>query len=81
MWEYFSQRKPVISTPIPEALSNSDCVMTVLTPEDYAKKLLLISKEDIEINQKVEIGHKKALHMTWENSVKLFTSTIHALLS
>lgn len=81
MWEYFSQRKPVISTPIPEALSNSDCVLTALTPKDYANKLLLTAKRKIEVREKVNIGYKKALNRTWKNSAKLFASTVHSLLN
>lgn len=81
MWEYLSQKKPVISTPIPEALSNSDCVLTALTPEDYAYKLLLVAKKEIEIRKKVDIGYKKALNRTWKNSAKLLESTIYSLLN
>lgn len=76
MWEYFSQRKPVISSPIPEALLNSDCVMRALTPEDYAYKLLLVAERKFEVRKKVEIGYQKALNKTWKKSTKLFASTI-----
>lgn len=81
MWEYLSQKKPVISTPIPEALSNSDCVLTALTPEDYVHKLLLIAKRKTEVLQKVETGYKKALNRTWKNSAEIFASTIYSLLN
>jgi len=78
MWEYFSQKKPVISAPIPEALSNSDCVFTASTPEDYAK--LLLVNNGRETHQRVEIGYKKALKRTWQNSAISFASTIDNLL-
>lgn len=81
MWEYFSQKKPVISTPIPEALSNSDCVLTALTPEDYAHNLLLVAKREVEVRKKVDIGYKKALNRTWKNSRKFLASTIYSLLN
>lgn len=81
MWEYFSQRKPVLSTPIPEALNNSDCVLTALTPEDYAHQLLLIAGKNTEVDQKVERGYQKALDKTWTNSARTFGSIINSLLN
>jgi hypothetical protein len=36
LWEYLSQKRPVVATPIPEVLLNSGCLMIALTPEDYA---------------------------------------------
>jgi len=80
MWEYFSQQKPVICTPTPEALSNSDCVVTVLTPDDYARKLSLLAKRDNPIFQKTKKGYDKALNRTWEKSAKDFASTLIAVL-
>lgn len=81
MWEYLSQKRPVISTPIPEVLRNSDCVLTALTPEGYAHNLLRVAKGKTEVRQKVDIGYKKALNRTWKNSAKLFASTIYSLLN
>ena len=81
MWEYLSQKRPVISTPVPEVVHNSDCVMTALTPEDYAQNLLCIAKEKREVYEKVDIGYRKALKRTWKNSAKLFASAIYSLLN
>jgi glycosyltransferase involved in cell wall biosynthesis len=81
MWEYFSQRKPVLSTPIPEALNNSDCVLTALTPEDYAHQLLLVANKKTEVDQKVETGYQKALDRTWTNSARFFGSTVYSLVN
>jgi len=81
MWEYLSQKKPVLSTPIPEALNNSDCVLTALTPDDYAHKLLLVAKRKTEVYQKVETGYEKALNKTWKNSAKLFASAVCSLFN
>jgi glycosyltransferase involved in cell wall biosynthesis len=78
MWEYLSQQKPVICTPIPEALSNSDYVTPVLTPKDYARKLLLLTERDNSIFQKTKKGYGKALSMTWEMSAKTLASTLVA---
>ena len=81
MWEYLSQLKPVISTPIPEVLSNSDCVLTALTANDYVHKLSLVAKKDDKVCQKVEKGYSNALRRTWEKSAKQFASTVYALLN
>jgi len=72
MWEYLSQRKPVLASPVPEALINSDCVLTALTPEDYAKQLLLVAEKKTEVHHKVETGYQRALNRTWANSARLF---------
>jgi len=84
MWEYLSQKIPVISTPIPEVLRNSDCVLTALTPEDYAQQLLCIAKArahgKTEVYQKVETGYRNALNRTWTNSAALFASIIYSSL-
>jgi glycosyltransferase involved in cell wall biosynthesis len=81
MWEYLSQRKPVFCSPIPEALYNSDCVLTTLTAEDYARQFLLVAKKNIEVLQKVKKGYQKALNKTWTNSARLFGSTVCSLLN
>jgi glycosyltransferase involved in cell wall biosynthesis len=81
MWEYLSQQKPVICTPTPEALSNSDYVVSVLTPEDYARKLSLLTERDNSILQKTKKGYDKALNMTWEMSTKTLASALTTALS
>jgi glycosyltransferase involved in cell wall biosynthesis len=81
MWEYLSQLKPVISSPIPEVLSNADCVLTALTANDYAHKFSLVAKKDDKVFQKTEKGYSNALMRTWKESAKQFASTIYALLN
>jgi glycosyltransferase involved in cell wall biosynthesis len=81
MWEYLSQRKPVLSTPIPEILDNSDCFLTALTAEDYAKQFLLIARKSDIVNQKMEKGYRKALDRTWANSAQLFGSVVRSTLN
>lgn len=81
MWEYFSQKKPVIATPIPEAVTNSDCVLTALTPEDYLGSFSMIAEKQREVSYKVNVGYNKALSRTWENSAALFASAINSLLN
>lgn len=80
LWEYLSQMKPVVSTPIPETLSNSDCVLTALTPEDYAEKFSLIAQRDDKLHQMMERGYNKALNRTWKKSTERFASMLYALL-
>ncbi len=81
MWEYLSQRKPVLSTPIPEILDNSDCFLTALTSKDYAKQFLLIAGKSAAVNKKMERGYQKALDRTWANSAQLLGSIIRSTLN
>ena len=81
MWEYFSQKKPVIATPIPEVLNNSDCVLTALTPEDYQRSFSMIAEKRREVDYKVNVGYNKALTRTWKHSAELFASTINSMLN
>jgi glycosyltransferase involved in cell wall biosynthesis len=76
MWEYFSQMKPVISAPIPEALNNDDCVLTASTPEEYCKQLIFATDSSEEIAFKVRNGYCKALTKTWDKSAREFESLI-----
>ena len=80
MWEYFSQKKPVLSTPIYEALCNSNCVFTASTPEDYAQKILALFRNKTEVRRKTEIGYRKALDRTWKRSAEIFASAIYSVI-
>ena len=74
MWEYFSQMKPVISTPIPEALDNLDCVSLALEPADYVNHLLAVYSGDNEVSQKVEKGYYKACRNSWKKAADSFAA-------
>lgn len=76
MWEYFSQKKPVISTPIPEALSNIDCVLLASTPQDYSSQLNLITQRNCGVHKKIKKGYNKALTKTWRKSTEVFRSIL-----
>lgn len=80
MWEYLSQMRPVVSTPIPEALSNDDCVLIASTPQDYAQKFLFLAQRHGKVYQGVKSGRKRALRGTWRNSAECFASTLYTLL-
>jgi len=81
MWEYLSQMRPVVSAPIPEALNNSDCLLLASNPQDYASKILLISRRDSEVLEKLENGYSKSRGKSWEKSAELFASTLNAILN
>jgi len=72
IWEYFSQKKPIISSPIPEAINNKDCLLIASTPEDYVKNLTSVFRAEEEVFSKTQIGYKKALENTWEHSKEIF---------
>lgn len=80
LWEYLSQMKPVIATPIPEVMKNADCVLRASTEEDYARQMLAVADNDPEVSRKTEIGYKRALNMTWDNSARAFGLAIRSLL-
>jgi len=79
MWEYLSQKKAVISTPIPEVINNSDSLLIASTPKDYANKFLSVAEGRAEVRQKIKTGYQKSLNRTWRNSTKIFASTLSSL--
>jgi glycosyltransferase involved in cell wall biosynthesis len=80
MWEYMSQMTPVISTPIPEALDNSDCTFLALNPQDYANAFLAIHRKNLQVSIKNSIGFKKAHSKTWTNSAVYFANQISEII-
>ncbi|MBT0159202.1 glycosyltransferase family 4 protein [Candidatus Bathyarchaeota archaeon A05DMB-2] len=80
MWEYLSQMKPVISTPIPEVVTNSDCLLTAVTPDEYAKNLRLVGEGDQSVYSKTLVGHNRTMDRTWDNSAKQIGLALRTLL-
>jgi glycosyltransferase involved in cell wall biosynthesis len=76
MWEYLSQKRPVLSSPIPEAKFNEDCLFTTKTADDYVRCLRSIANGNVEVESKVEIGYNRALKRTWRNSAEIFSTVI-----
>jgi len=76
LWEYLSQRIPVISTPIPDAIFNKDVLYLARTPIDYANSIERIVSGDPELEGKMERGRKQALERSWSNSSKLLSELI-----
>jgi glycosyltransferase involved in cell wall biosynthesis len=68
LWEYLSQLKTIIATPIPEILHNRKYVILALSPQDYAKSLLNLMENDEEVVKKIAEGRDKAMKMTWQKS-------------
>jgi teichuronic acid biosynthesis glycosyltransferase TuaH len=76
MWEYLSQKKSVISSPIPEAILNQDSVLLSSTPDEYANTILSIHQNASWVRKRVSNGYNKALTSTWENSTQAFANLI-----
>lgn len=68
LWEYLSQLKPVIATPIPEILYNYKYVTIASNSEDYMNFLLNLRGRDEKAVRKITEGRNKAIKMTWQNS-------------
>jgi len=81
IWEYSSQMKPVVSTPIPEALDNRDCVLIASKADDYLHHFLAISSPDEEIPRRLKVGYERACQHTWENAAKMFASACMRVLN
>jgi len=71
LWEYLSQKKLVLSTPIPEALMNKDYVFIVRDWQDYVHlfKEFLYSARSKWVKV-VEKGYRKLKERTWHYSVQ-----------
>ena len=71
LWEYLSQRKLVLSTPIPEALINKDYIFIVGDEHDYAYlfKEFLSGARSKWVGV-VEKGYRKLKERTWHRSVQ-----------
>lgn len=74
LWEYLSQLKPVIATPIPEVLHNRKYVMLASNSQDYAKLLLNMMENGGKAMKKIAEGKDKARKMTWQKSANSLAS-------
>jgi len=80
IWEYLSQKKPVISSPIPETLDNSDCLLVASEPFQYLRHFSSIHSSDMQVAEKVRIGYDRACRNTWKRSVECFVSTCEKVM-
>jgi hypothetical protein len=80
MWEYFSQMKPVVATPIPEALRNSDSVLIASEAVDYVRHFSAILSRGDEMCGRVKRGYEKARHHTWSAAADKFAQVCERVL-
>jgi glycosyltransferase involved in cell wall biosynthesis len=80
LWEYFSQKRIVISTLIPEVIRYSKMVFFASTPTEYAEKLSIIFQKKSEVQRRVIVGYKEATSRTWVKSSNILASRIYSLL-
>lgn len=69
-----------MATPIPEALTNNDCLSTARTSSDYATCFLSVASDDRKIAKKTEQGYDKALRNTWKAAALKFGSICENVL-
>ncbi len=81
MWEYLSQRRPVISTPIPESIDNANYISIAESPEDYASLFLKLYKKDKILLEKTEKGYVRSMSMTWEKCAEEFSSKLRQIVN
>ncbi len=79
LWEYLSQKRFVISTPIPEAIINRDHISIARDEQDYVylfKEYLSEKRE--RLDKVVEKGYNKARQRTWQRSVQKLVNLLIA---
>ena len=79
MWEYLSQSRPVIATPIPEIVRDSEAVFLASNPDEWVSSIELITREPEITTRKTEIGRKKALTRTWDKSAETLATELDKL--
>jgi glycosyltransferase involved in cell wall biosynthesis len=81
LWEYLSQKTPVMATPIPEILYHRNNVYLTSTPEDYVHSISSIAMTEQKPTARTEKGYSESLSQTWENSANAFEDVIHSVLN
>jgi len=72
LWEYLSQMKPVMATPIPEILKNREHVTLVSNARGYAESIKSFNKEKID-SDKLLRARTLACNHSWQTSVDLMS--------
>jgi glycosyltransferase involved in cell wall biosynthesis len=80
MWEYLSQLRPVISTPIPEAINNSNYLSIDTHAEDYSLTFSKLQQHDRFLLEKTRKGYFESKRRTWVKSTACFSSILRQLL-
>jgi glycosyltransferase involved in cell wall biosynthesis len=81
IWEYLSQKKPVVSTPIPEAINNKNYISLASTPEDYYNIFLKTRHQDKTLYDKTQVGHVVSRSKTWESSTQYLALLLEKLVA
>lgn len=81
LWEYLSQGKPVLATPIPEVNFYSDLVETVSGAKDYYRCFSGYHKDPSTFLEKAEKGREHAKEFSWDNSASLMQKTLREMLT
>jgi len=80
MWEYLSQGTPVISTPIPEAVTYRDCILLAKTPDDYAQHFRSMHEGNSKISEMIAKGKSISAGRSWNSSTQLLANQYRKLI-
>jgi phosphatidyl-myo-inositol dimannoside synthase len=80
LWEYLSQNKTVLSTPIPEVMIAKKSVQIVSSAEDYSNAIVGFSKVDRTVSRKVE-RNPELNRRLWSRSVEALSSVLKAAVA
>jgi glycosyltransferase involved in cell wall biosynthesis len=80
IWEYLSQMKPVISTPIPEAVNNAKFLSLASNSVDYCSLFSKLYQKDPLLLEKTQAGYLESKHRTWAYSTQCFANIVRQLL-
>jgi hypothetical protein len=72
--------KPVVSTPIPEAINNADSVLLASQAEDYVRHFRAVHSGAKSVIKKVKVEHEKACRLTWRASAQSFADACMKVL-
>jgi glycosyltransferase involved in cell wall biosynthesis len=81
IWEYLSQEVPVLSTPIPEALANSNYLSIVNKPSDYSLMFSKLYSQDKSLLEKTCRGYLESKNVTWTKSAEILAHLIRQLIN
>jgi len=80
IWEYLSQKKPVLAHPIAEALTYSDVLEIVSDAESYLHVLESFCRGPEPFQEKAAKGREIAMKMTWDSSAKMMEASLRDVI-
>ncbi len=81
MWEYLSQQIPVLSTAIPEAISNGCYLSIVNKPTDYVRVFSKLYLKDKSLFEKTQKGFIASREKTWAKSTERLAFLIRKIIN